>query len=95
MIRRPPRSTLFPYTTLFRSDVDSAAALRGGGGGGDEYTYHTSEMITTADMDDSLYLTSEQQQRMRRGSNRPSVSAQLPAGTLKQSSSKRPIKKEV
>src|SRR3989475_8382847 len=26
MIRRPPRSTLFPYTTLFRSDVDQAAA---------------------------------------------------------------------
>src|SRR5437016_11408771 len=26
MIRRPPRSTLFPYTTLFRS---SAASLRG------------------------------------------------------------------
>src|SRR3989442_12112434 len=28
MIRRPPRSTLFPYTTLFRSreqDVDAAA----------------------------------------------------------------------
>src|SRR3989442_9882420 len=24
MIRRPPRSTLFPYTTLFRSDVDDA-----------------------------------------------------------------------
>src|SRR2546427_4410870 len=23
MIRRPPRSTLFPYTTLFRSDFDS------------------------------------------------------------------------
>src|SRR2546426_5422809 len=23
MIRRPPRSTLFPYTTLFRSAVDS------------------------------------------------------------------------
>src|SRR3989440_12665524 len=30
MIRRPPRSTLFPYTTLFRSQqsVASAAALR-------------------------------------------------------------------
>src|SRR3712207_7152808 len=27
MIRRPPRSTLFPYTTLFRSQVD---ALRRG-----------------------------------------------------------------
>src|SRR5437588_1087492 len=25
MIRRPPRSTLFPYTTLFRSDERSAA----------------------------------------------------------------------
>src|SRR2546427_3358574 len=26
MIRRPPRSTLFPYTTLFRSDCDGADA---------------------------------------------------------------------
>src|SRR5258705_399729 len=25
MIRRPPRSTLFPYTTLFRSDLDPTA----------------------------------------------------------------------
>src|SRR2546426_3329789 len=25
MIRRPPRSTLFPYTTLFRSHTDSTA----------------------------------------------------------------------
>src|SRR3712207_8006158 len=25
MIRRPPRSTLFPYTTLFRSEPDCAA----------------------------------------------------------------------
>src|SRR3712207_9397357 len=25
MIRRPPRSTLFPYTTLFRSDLGPAA----------------------------------------------------------------------
>src|SRR2546430_10085602 len=29
MIRRPPRSTLFPYTTLFRSEErDAAAVLR-------------------------------------------------------------------
>src|SRR2546428_3189335 len=27
MIRRPPRSTLFPYTTLFRSLVQQVAAL--------------------------------------------------------------------
>src|SRR3712207_7076972 len=26
MIRRPPRSTLFPYTTLFRSNVSTVAA---------------------------------------------------------------------
>src|SRR3712207_6882386 len=42
MIRRPPRSTLFPYTTLFRSDVGAledgraqhvlgGAVLRAGG----------------------------------------------------------------
>jgi len=28
MIRRPPRSTLFPYTTLFRSHLDGPQALR-------------------------------------------------------------------
>src|SRR3712207_7382421 len=37
MIRRPPRSTLFPYTTLFRSAEPAAAGLRrrDGQGGGD------------------------------------------------------------
>src|SRR3712207_8074361 len=28
MIRRPPRSTLFPYTTLFRSGEEGVRALR-------------------------------------------------------------------
>src|SRR3712207_7539810 len=49
MIRRPPRSTLFPYTTLFRSRRQRQASRRssgsrrgadrrqrGGGGGGGE-----------------------------------------------------------
>src|SRR3712207_9238912 len=31
MIRRPPRSTLFPYTTLFRSE-EAAGPKREGGG---------------------------------------------------------------
>src|SRR2546422_11611275 len=31
MIRRPPRSTLFPYTTLFRSQIAADARLRGRG----------------------------------------------------------------
>src|SRR5690348_17702488 len=30
MIRRPPRSTLFPYTTLFRSDEPHALVLPAG-----------------------------------------------------------------
>src|SRR3712207_8708770 len=30
MIRRPPRSTLFPYTTLFRSPAGGAVGERGG-----------------------------------------------------------------
>src|SRR2546430_10253808 len=32
MIRRPPRSTLFPYTTLFRSNPQSNAGDDRGGG---------------------------------------------------------------
>src|SRR2546430_8545337 len=31
MIRRPPRSTLFPYTTLFRSAQDTSRCLIPGG----------------------------------------------------------------
>src|SRR5258705_4779035 len=36
MIRRPPRSTLFPYTTLFRSLVGLTEAKPARGHGGDE-----------------------------------------------------------
>src|SRR2546426_9377325 len=35
MIRRPPRSTLFPYTTLFRSEENRARGLPRGHGPGD------------------------------------------------------------
>src|SRR2546427_7912398 len=33
MIRRPPRSTLFPYTTLFRSHLDDEVLQDGGARG--------------------------------------------------------------
>src|SRR5947208_5006961 len=50
MIRRPPRSTLFPYTTLFRSlddtdaQVEYAIALFNGTGVGKRSEEHTSEL---------------------------------------------------
>src|ERR1039457_7388619 len=49
MIRRPPRSTLFPYTTLFRSThVHRTRNRRGcripGGGAPDRSEEHTSEL---------------------------------------------------
>src|SRR3712207_7664954 len=41
MIRRPPRSTLFPYTTLFRSEEEAflAAHVAGRGPGAGAVTY--------------------------------------------------------
>src|SRR2546422_7715004 len=38
MIRRPPRSTLFPYTTLFRSRCDAVWRLRNA-----EFVEHSGE----------------------------------------------------
>src|SRR3712207_7755330 len=35
MIRRPPRSTLFPYTTLFRSPADATVTILADRGFGD------------------------------------------------------------
>src|SRR5260370_611087 len=37
MIRRPPRSTLFPYTTLFRSDLFAAVPVQCDGNAGFHY----------------------------------------------------------
>src|SRR5437762_9711854 len=50
MIRRPPRSTLFPYTTLFRSDrlhprcPDTRQKARGVRSGNGRSEEHTSEL---------------------------------------------------
>ena len=42
MIRRPPRSTLFPYTTLFRSSTDGS-----GGDVGDNITIEPQAFTTS------------------------------------------------
>src|SRR3712207_8393617 len=46
MIRRPPRSTLFPYTTLFRSQVLRAIA---DGGALDEFQANLAKEMICAD----------------------------------------------
>src|SRR3712207_7060821 len=56
MIRRPPRSTLFPYTTLFRS----AAGGCGGddaGSGGLEFTFES--RAKSGFIDQTLTITNE------------------------------------
>src|SRR2546430_11458504 len=40
MIRRPPRSTLFPYTTLFRSRLETLTKLYGSFVAVDDITLH-------------------------------------------------------
>src|SRR6266496_5060460 len=54
MIRRPPRSTLFPYTTLFRSRAKGAWTGRGvgrpPGAAGPRSEEHTSELQSRRDL---------------------------------------------
>src|SRR2546422_9269933 len=54
MIRRPPRSTLFPYTTLFRSEYLNDNDLDYGGMGG--FLIPNSGYYVTGAKDGTLYL---------------------------------------
>src|SRR5258705_3379867 len=71
MIRRPPRSTLFPYTTLFRSHQAGARRLdrrrRGQGPGetrGDRSEEHTSELQSLRHLVCRLLLGKKHQPRV-------------------------------
>src|SRR5205809_2363213 len=61
MIRRPPRSTLFPYTTLFRSDAESCRVRSGAGASAERH--HASRRALARD-DRSEEHTSELQSRL-------------------------------
>src|SRR5690349_21868393 len=71
MIRRPPRSTLFPYTTLFRSviwqtylpcPVEGVPSEDGRGVRSEE---HTSELQSRRDLVCRLLLEKKKKKRMR------------------------------
>src|SRR5260221_1118040 len=51
MIRRPPRSTLFPYTTLFRSNGESVAEHWDGKDRWVRYTYDKKAKLVSAEVD--------------------------------------------
>src|SRR5437899_8752278 len=78
MIRRPPRSTLFPYTTLFRSHrpgdaavaghVDAAELLRGPGRRSEE---HTSELQSLRHLVCRLLLEKKKSLTQNGGEGRP------------------------
>src|SRR5438105_10765691 len=59
MLRRPPRSTLFPYTTLFRS-----APAHAGGIGGSRWCHQGVHLAAGAEQERSEEHTSELQSRV-------------------------------
>src|SRR5260370_23580224 len=75
MIRRPPRSTLFPYTTLFRSDEDialraanervvAALAEKARGDGEFRSEEHTSELQSHLNLVCRLLLEKKKSRRI-------------------------------
>src|SRR3712207_8605112 len=68
MIRRPPRSTLFPYTTLFRSRPDSAACWAGRSDG--DLEWREGQPLRRAGSERSLARAGTDRQRPDRKSTR-------------------------
>src|SRR5437868_11551443 len=84
MIRRPPRSTLFPYTTLFRSagrfpratlppSLPRATAARRGGRGRSEE--HTSELQSRFDLVCRLLLEKKKKKKENRTTKEQTATA--------------------
>src|SRR2546430_8888116 len=83
MIRRPPRSTLFPYTTLFRSDSDAGGhhlALQRYGDlrcaddsadAGERSEEHTSELQSQSNLVCRLLLEKKKKPQYTMNFNKP------------------------
>src|SRR5438105_10092019 len=87
MIRRPPRSTLFPYTTLFRSTTPSHCCSRNAaapsstfartGFGSTRSEEHTSELQSRVDLVCRLLLEKKKETLQRIGPMPHSTSAEI------------------
>src|SRR2546430_10475544 len=69
MIRRPPRSTLFPYTTLFRSDVGRRRAYGTRGDAPARLSQH--RLLRALAALDRMGATAERLAQRRRGRAAP------------------------
>src|SRR3712207_7543859 len=80
MIRRPPRSTLFPYTTLFRSSPDKMAASAGYNRRDENiakiYAHYLNALkeASALDFDDLLLKTVEDRKSTRLNSSHANIS---------------------
>src|SRR5437879_10088178 len=93
MIRRPPRSTLFPYTTLFRSRSSPCrsparlpSSARASSGGCSRSEEHTSELQSPMYLVCRLLLEKKKQNRHSDGCQecRPSTGRELNDRTVRQ-----------
>src|SRR5437016_10240696 len=92
MIRRPPRSTLFPYTTLFRSDCGAhgrpspawrrrlCTAVRS--------EEHTSELQSLTNLVCRLLLEKKKKKKKHNQNQKKTKGIIIPAGTSEQQKTK-------
>src|SRR3712207_8560891 len=73
MIRRPPRSTLFPYTTLFRSDPE-AEDVEGGHPPGDQAAALPREALGEAQAEDARGAQAADRKSTRLNSSHANIS---------------------
>src|SRR5256885_5733453 len=91
MIRRPPRSTLFPYTTLFRSRTTSSfkkltshfrvssGSIASGSLLSDRSEEHTSELQSPCNLVCRLLLEKKKKRSKRNGTANAAASEQVEA----------------
>src|SRR5258705_9206987 len=70
MIRRPPRSTLFPYTTLFRSSISGIFPM-------DKWDFKSESILKDLPPEDLALLTVHQSERVYKKSRSEEHTSEL------------------